>query len=673
MREDRGSDESSWGAERLALALEAGRLGEWSWDATTDIMTMSPRAAEIYGVAPDAIVTRAVMREVLHPDDRERQRIAAEDAMTRGEDYAIEYRIGSDRWVSVTGRARRDARGDVVGMFGVVQDITNDRLLLQIDDAVRPLLASEEITFTAAQTLGRHLRVNRCAYAFVEADQDTFILTGNYNDGVESIVGTYRFRQFGAECLRLMRANEPWVVEDATVDPRLDDEDRKAYAFTAIRAVICVPIHKSGRFVAAMAVHTRTTRKWLRNEVTLLQQVASRCWESIERARVEREREGLLRAAESANRTKDEFLAMLGHELRNPLAPILTALQLMRLRGETASERERTVIERQVAHLTRLVDDLLDVSRIARGKVELERERVELADVCARAIEVASPLLEKREHRLEVQVPSTGLAVDGDVARLTQVISNLLTNAGKYTPPRGHILITGAVDGGDAVLTVHDDGIGMTAEVLPRVFELFVQGSQQSIDRAHGGLGLGLTIVKSLVERHGGHVIARSAGMNRGSELEVRLPLADPSAAAAAPSREASSVSAVPASRFTRVLIVDDNEDALELLGEALELRGCAVKRAPDGAAALRLAEAEVFDVALLDIGLPVMDGYELAARLRELPSARGTRLVAITGYGQENDRRRAFAAGFDEHLVKPVNLRAVDAILHEAKRTRPR
>ncbi|HEU4535431.1 MAG TPA: ATP-binding protein, partial [Polyangiaceae bacterium] len=523
-------------AERLALALAAARLGDWSWDARADVMTLSPRAAEIFGLPAAARPSRDALNALLHPDDRAAERLAADRALRERGDYAAEYRLtngGRERWVAVNGRGLYDEAGALVGMFGVAREVTGDRVLVRLDDAVRPLSKPEDITFTAASVLGQHLAVNRCAYAFVEDDEDTFALTGNYTSGAPSIVGRYRFRQFGAECLRLMRAGEPYVVEDSEADPRVDADDRAAYRLTAIRAVVCVPILKSGRFVAAMAVHATAPRAWTPAEVSLVRQVASRCWESIERARVEREREGLLRAAEAANRAKDEFLAMLGHELRNPLAPIVTALHLMRLRGDQPAPRERAVIERQVAHLTRLVDDLLDVSRIARGKVELKREPVDVAETVARAVEQASPLLEQRAHALSLDVPA-GIVVRGDAERLTQVVANLLTNAGKYTPPGGRIAVTLAAEGDEAVLRVRDSGVGMAPEVLARAFELFAQG-RQSLDRAQGGLGLGLAIVKSLVERHGGSVVARSEGEGAGSELVVRLPRADAPGASESP------------------------------------------------------------------------------------------------------------------------------------------
>jgi signal transduction histidine kinase len=372
--------------------------------------------------------------------------------------------------------------------------------------------------------------------------------------------------------------------------------------------------------------------------------------------------ESLRRAAEGANRAKDEFLAMLGHELRNPLSPIVTALQLMKLRGD-AADRERTVIERQVAHLTRLVDDLLDVSRIARGKVELKIELVEMAEVVVKAIEMASPLLEQRAHALELDVPRLGLMVKGDSTRLAQVVSNLLTNAAKYTPAGGRIAVTAARRADAVELRVRDNGIGISPDVMAHVFELFVQ-ERQGLDRAHGGLGLGLTIVRNLVQLHGGTVTAESDGMGKGSEFVVRLPVASPQWAPAADS-ERPPRSRLAADVARRVLVVDDNEDSAAMLAEALRLRGHEVRVAHDGPAALTVSATFQPQVAFLDIGLPVMDGYELATRLRQQPGLDRLRLLALTGYGQESDSERSRAAGFHEHLVKPLDLSHLDRLLN--------
>lgn len=379
---------------------------------------------------------------------------------------------------------------------------------------------------------------------------------------------------------------------------------------------------------------------------------------AFDRARLYEEAERERGRAQAAARAKDEFLAMLGHELRNPLAPILTALHLMRLRAPGVVEKERLAIERQVNHLVRLVDDLLDVSRITRGNVELKTARIELGEVVARAIETASPLLEQRRHNLSVSVPARGLAINGDSSRLTQVVANLLTNAAKYTEPGGQVSIVATREEGDVVLRVRDSGIGILPEMLPRIFDLFAQG-RQSLDRSQGGLGLGLAIVRSLVAMHGGSVSVKSAGRGLGSEFTLRLP----SASAEVATAEEAATNPAPVPEGHRILVVDDNEDAAELLALSLSESGYVTRVAHDGPAALRVAEDFAPEVALLDIGLPVMDGYELARRLRA-PGTPPIRLIAITGYGQESDRAASRKAGFDAHLVKPVNPGDLEAIV---------
>jgi PAS domain S-box-containing protein len=365
-------------------------------------------------------------------------------------------------------------------------------------------------------------------------------------------------------------------------------------------------------------------------------------------------------AADEANRAKDEFLAMLGHELRNPLAPIFTALHLMRLRGESTYARERAVIARQVNHLARLVDDLLDVSRATRGALRLERTPVEVAPVVADAIETAGPLLEERKHRLTVAVPRTGLVVDADAERLAQVVGNLLSNAAKYTPPGGHIRVSARVEGEQIVIEVADDGAGIPPEILPRVFDPFTQG-RQGLDRKQGGLGLGLAIARQLIVGHGGTIEARSTGPGRGTTMVVRLPRVRRPSAADSPAHDPTAHTPRGA---RRVLVVDDNPDAAELLEDALAAAGHDVRTAPDGPSALQLVESFVPEIAFLDIGLPVMDGYELAGLLRRLPALRAVPLVAVTGYAQDDDRQRALASGFTEHLAKPLDPdRVIDCI----------
>ena len=366
--------------------------------------------------------------------------------------------------------------------------------------------------------------------------------------------------------------------------------------------------------------------------------------------------EAARREAEAATRTKDQFLAMLGHELRNPLAPISTALHLLKLRGEHWS-RELAIVERQVVHLTRLVDDLMDMSRITRGKVELKPRPIEIHSVVMRATEMTSPLLEQRQHQLTIDVPAAGLVVNGDVDRLAQVFANLLSNAAKYTPRGGHVEVRARRSREDIVIEVADNGTGLAHDLVPHVFDLFVQGPRTT-DRREGGLGLGLTLVRNLIALHHGRVHAHSDGPGRGSTFTVHLPAAVARAAAAG----AATATAPPASRPRRLLVVDDNVDAAEMLACVLRERHHSVAIAHDGPSAVATAIPFAPDVAVLDIGLPVMDGYEVAAKLREKMGAAVPAIIALTGYGQAHDRDRSRAGGFHDHFVKPVD---VEALLH--------
>jgi len=426
------------------------------------------------------------------------------------------------------------------------------------------------------------------------------------------------------------------------------------------RSWAVVPLLAGGRGIGAAAFSFLDHRDFPAEDQAFVDAMTRQAALAFERCRLFEAERRATEQAKLAERRKDEFLAMLGHELRNPLAPLATAVELMRARDPTMFRREREVIERQVAHLSRLLDDLLDISRITRGKIELDRQVVDIAGVVAKAVEMASPLYEKRRHHLRVEVPR-GLRVDGDPVRLAQVFQNLLTNAAKYTAPEGHVTIAAALADGEVVVRVRDDGVGIAAEVLPAVFELFVQGDR-SLDRSQGGLGIGLTVVKRLVELHGGTVEARSDGPGHGTEMLVRLPAADSAELAAA----AAAATRVAPSRHRRVLIVDDNPDAAEVLGEYLRELGYEIELAGDGPTAIARAEQFHPHVAVLDLGLPVMDGYELAQRLRERWSGSELRLIAVTGYGQDSDRARSCAAGFDEHLVKPVDLGELERALDE-------
>jgi signal transduction histidine kinase len=354
-------------------------------------------------------------------------------------------------------------------------------------------------------------------------------------------------------------------------------------------------------------------------------------------------------ALKLADRQKDEFLAMLAHELRNPLAPIRNASELLsRMKGANAQERNVIeIVRRQSAHLSRLVDDLLDVSRITQGRIELRRETLLLADVIRQAIEGVEPIAREKRHDLRIRSSYLPLYVNGDFARLVQCVVNLLTNSAKYTDPGGVIDVALQEIDGFAIIEIKDNGIGIAPELQPRIFDLFVQ-SARSLDRSQGGLGIGLSVVQRLVEMHGGTVTAHSEGSMRGSTFTLRLPLTE------APM--ANKVKAAPAPvAGKRILIVDDNEDAAETLAMMLSLDGHEARTAFDGAVALSKVRDWTPDIVLLDIGLPGMDGYEVARQLRNDPSIGNIRLIALTGYGQPEDKQRAIDSGFDAHLVKPI------------------
>ncbi len=463
----------------------------------------------------------------------------------------------------------------------------------------------------------------------------------------------------------LVRALTPGIhCAEVAYPTALEDTPAVAYSYTGIAFVVVGPrepnaeIHDQLAVTApllAVALAAETENQSARSDLAIAHEAAERAavlTRALDRARLD---------AERATRVKDEFLAMLGHELRNPLAPIVTALEMLRLDG--VSSKVQDVLERQVAHMQRLVDDLLDVSRITSGKIVLRKEHVEIWLIVQRALEMSRPLVEQRRSELILDVPESGLLVHGDPARLAQVMANLLTNAAKYSDPGKRISIQAQRAGASVRIAIEDQGIGIEPGFLDRVFDNFVQ-IPQGIDRARGGLGLGLAIVHNLVELHGGHVRAFSDGALQGSRFVVELPAVE-SIQTAIPVLTASKPAGLVAR--ARVLVVDDNIDAADLMGELLTDQGHSVHVAHSGPEALGLLSTFTPDAALLDIGLPVMDGYELAAALRgSLPKIR---LIALTGYGAPNDRQRSHEAGFDAHLTKPVSLSTVTETLAELLR----
>jgi PAS domain S-box-containing protein len=614
---------------------------------------MANKAYESWFSVPRESIIGKTLREVVGDAAWEKLRPFVERGLA-GEALSFEqldvpYRLGGTRDIRVKFVPNRDASGRNQGYIALLEDITRERAMARENEAL--LGHAQEARAEASAERDRQHAL------FMQAPVGIAILEGT----------EHRFTFANPAYRVLVRGRE---VVGKTLTEALPDLSKQGFQ-EQLDDVLATGEPHTGREVRVhFSDEPDDQPRFLsfsytpkRNGQGEVDGVLVSGWDVTEQVTARQHVDGLRRAAEEANRSKDEFLAMLGHEMRNPLAPIATALQLMRLRASDTFVKERDVIGRQVEHLTHLVDDLLDVSRITSGKVELHRERLNLAGVVARAIEVASPLIEQRQHHLAVSVPAHELYVEGDALRLTQVLSNLLTNAAKYTEASGTIEIIGRRDGAEVELRVRDNGIGIAATMLPRVFELFTQ-ERQSIERARGGLGLGLSIVRSLITMHGGSVTANSAGHGKGSEFIVRLPASSDTLQADTPSRPRHARPTPPGTIPLRVLLVDDNVDAAALLAATLECLGHETRVAHDGPSALAVVEGFTPDVAILDIGLPVMDGYELAGRLRARPELARARLIALTGYGQSSDRERSLAAGFDAHCVKPVQLSTLEALM---------
>lgn len=424
-----------------------------------------------------------------------------------------------------------------------------------------------------------------------------------------------------------------------------------------LHSLVARPLAVRGKTLGAIVWgNCSAGRPFSPDEVLLADELAARGSVALENSL-------LVRDIQENDRRKNEFLAMLAHELRNPLAPIRNAHEILRMLKSDQPELSlaRDVIQRQLTHLVRLVDDLLDVSRITRGKIRLQNQVLDISQVIASAVETSRPLIDASGHRLEVTLPPSPLFVEGDPSRLVQVFGNLLNNAAKFTPPGGQIALRAQQQAGEVVVRVRDNGAGIPPEMLAQVFELFTQVNQ-ALDRTTGGLGVGLTLVRRLVELHHGSVQAISEGLEMGSEFVVRLPLHAAAQNADKPDEMVCRPAPVRASH--RVLVVDDNEDAVRTLSLLLSAERHAVEVAFNGPDALQAAHVFRPDVVLLDIGLPGLDGYELARRLRASEVTKHVMLIALTGYGQPEDRRRAHQAGFDHFLVKPMNPDLLHGIL---------
>ncbi len=671
--------------DRQRRAIEAGGLGIWEWDIQSDRVTWSDNVYALHGVPKGQFGGRvADFAALVHPEDAPAVEAGIREALASGDTFSAEFRVprpdGVTAWLSTRAEVIRNERGRPVRLVGSTFDVTSRVELLAAERASRAAAERArkhlELLASAGTVLSRSLEpeatLQGIASILVPEVADWCRIDLLDGEGVMHRALTYHSdperAKYGAELVSKLRAapetrgSMAWVAlhsqphlarfdRPTDFDP-VRDRDLLTFADAIdLKTLYVVPLIARGRTIGALgALQAESGRPITAEDCALIGEIAQRAALAIDNARLFAEAERALGDAEMANRAKDEFLAMLGHELRNPLAPIVTALHVMNLRADAGSVEERRIVERQVAHLSRLVDDLLDVSRITKGKIQLERGLVNMKAVVARAIELTQPALDRRSVPIEQHLMQEPVFVAGDSVRLVQVLCNLLTNAVKFTPRDGRVAIRLTVDGGEAVVAVEDSGKGISPELLPRVFTLFVQG-EQPIDRRAGGLGLGLAIVKTLVHMHRGSVTAASNGLGQGTTFTVRLPAVAGASAAVSdapvpePGRQASG----------RILIVDDNADAAQTLDLLLGNAGYDVRTAMDAEHAFQILGDFIPDVAVLDIGLPRMDGYELARCLREDVRFEGMRLVALTGYGRERDRERALAAHFDEHLVKPI------------------
>jgi PAS domain S-box-containing protein len=651
-------------AELYLTAAHLRALAAWTnvvlWitsaDGSADIE--NPSWSAFTGQPPDEYLGWGWL-EAIHPDDRERIRKLWSSTVSVGNRAQFSYRLrrrdGEYRLVNVEGVAVDTERG--FEWVGYCIDVTEAsqteyalraneerlRFLDQLAQTTRALTDPIQIMAMTARLLGEQLQATRCAYADVEADNDTFTIRSDWSTpGVRSSAGVYSLSLFGPHAVGSLRNGEYLIVHD--VDRELGDEGGgRMFNSIGIKAIICAPLVKEGKLAAMMAVHQSTPRQWTPAEVLLVGEVVDRCWAHIERVRY-------AAMLEMQDRRKNEFLATLAHELRNPLAPMRYAAAIMKKAspGAPASIQAQQIIERQVGFMARLVDDLLDLSRISRGLIELKREQASLAELVTEAVDAMRPVIEAARHDLEVVLPATEVTLDADRTRIVQVISNLLSNAAKYTPDGGAIRVAAWQEGSRAVLEVRDNGIGIPPAEQGRLFEMFTQ-LPHTAAHAQGGLGIGLALVKTLVQMHGGQIRVASRGLDEGSTFTVELPAIVPEARPCT----RTDVAADPGG--LSVLVVEDNPDGLLALVMLLELMDCVVRSAADGQAGLELASLFKPDVAILDLGLPRMDGLTLARRLRADPALAGMTLVALTGWGSTHDRERTRDAGFDHHLTKPV------------------
>ncbi|MDP3876454.1 MAG: PAS domain S-box protein [Methylobacter sp.] len=613
----------------LNRAQAVAHIGSWRMDIHNNILEWSDENFQIFGIAKGTPLTYQIFLDSIHPADRGAVNTAWQEALA-GRPYDIEHRLivnGKVKWVRELAELEFDGHGALLGGFGTTEDVTdikNAQEALQYERAfLRQVIDAVPSMIFVKDREGQFLLGNEAlARCYATSPANLIGLThGSFNRAADELAHFYQ------DDLDVISHCKTKVIP----------EEKVTQADGSVRwySTVKIPLVNDGNCNKLLGVATDITERKCAEDALCL-----------------------------ANRRKDEFLAMLAHELRNPLAPIRNAVQLLKMENLTGTKLAWScnVIDRQVTHMARLLDDLLDMARIMQGKIRLKLERFELADIVNNAVETSRPLIESREQELIVSQTAAPQWLEGDRVRLAQALSNLLNNAAKYTWKGGKIMVNVTRDGSDAVIEVRDTGIGIAPDILPHIFDLFTQ-SDHSLAHSQGGLGIGLTLVRQLVGKHGGTVTATSGGLGQGSSFTVRLPtLPIESVAVDATPHEPT----VPIPKF-RILVVDDYADAAESLMMLLQSEGHEVETADCGMTAIEKAQIFRPQIVLLDIGLPDMDGYKVAERLRALPETRDAILIALTGYGQTEDRHRSQSAGFNHHLLKPLNFDQLKALLTAA------
>ena len=642
------------------------------------IRSWNAGAERIFGYSAEEIVGKSIT--ILLPVERLHEEAEILRRLRQGErvehfDTVRRRKDGRLIDVSITVSPIRDSTGKVVGASKIARDISARKRVEQVTrflaetNAALAELTDYESTLQKVASLSVPSFADWCAVDMIDADGSVRRLAVMHGDATKVYSSDVLPRQFPPlssdpfGIRNVLRTSKPeWAAEIPetflSTLPR-DQEHLDPLRKLGLKSYICVPLLSRTKAVGALTfVTAESGRTYGADDLQAAVDLAHRAVIAIENA-------NLVSALKESDRRKDEFLAMLAHELRNPLAPIRNGLQILRLKENSgdAIRSASEMMERQVSQMVRLVDDLLDVSRITRGKIELRRDRIELAAAVNQAVEAARSLVQCMEHELTVAHPPEPIYLNADLTRLAQIVGNLLNNACKFTEKGGRISLAVEREGVQAVIRVKDTGVGIAADQLPRIFEMFTQ-LDTSLERSQNGLGIGLTLVKNLVEMHGGTVDVYSAGLGHGSEFVVRLPVA---------SRERPELGSTPIAHAPglpatprRVLVVDDNKDSATSLAMLLTLTGNETRTAYDGLEAVETAATFRPDIVLLDIGLPKLNGYEAARRIREQPWGKDMILVALTGWGQEEDRKKSREAGFNGHLVKPVEYAVLTKLMAE-------